>query len=542
VAGRLAAIVQSSDDAIVSKTLEGVITSWNPAAERIFGWAAAEAIGRHITLIIPDDRRHEEDEVLARVRRGEAVDHFETVRRTKEGTLIDIALTVSPVRDATGRIVGASKIARDITPRKRVEAERAELLARERRARSEAEALNRLKDEFLAVLSHELRTPLSAVYGWARMLADGKVKDPDQVRHALEAILRNSTAQLRLVEDLLDVSRIVTGNMRLEVRPVDVTAVIQAALDAVRPAANAKAIRIQTVLDSRAAPLMGDPARLQQAMWNLLNNAVKFTPKGGRVHLSLQRIDSHVELVVADTGQGIAPDVLPYIFERFTQGDRGQTRQHGGLGIGLALVRHLVELHGGTVTATSPGVGQGATFVVKLPVAIVRLPTPPRPPQLAAPTPPAAPASRVASPSLDGVRVVVVDDDVDGLELVAVILRNRGAAVRTCASVAEARGALAADAADVVVADIEMPGEDGYTLLAHLRAADTVSGHRTPAIALTAYGRADDRKAALAAGFNLHLAKPVDPLELVIAVANQVGRVIGPPAAGGPGDPRTGVV
>ena len=379
-AQRLAAIVESSGDAIIGKTLEGTITSWNSAATSMFGYSEAEAIGRHITLIVPPERLDEEEEVLRRLVRGEAIEHFETVRRHKNGQRVEVSLSISPIRDGKGRAVGASKVARDISERKRIEAERAALLVRERAARAEAEEANRTKDEFLAVLSHELRTPLNSVYGWARMLRAGQLSDADTTR-ALESIVRNSGVQIQLIDDLLDISRIHAGKMRLDVQTVDLKAVAEAALDVIRPAAVAKAIRIQTVLDPRAGPITGDPNRLQQVLWNLLTNAVKFTPKGGLVQLHLQRVNSHVEIVVSDTGEGIAPDLLPFIFERFRQADSSSTRPHAGLGLGLALVKYLVELHGGSTTAHSAGPGQGATFVVRLPLTVAQLPTEPTPRQ-----------------------------------------------------------------------------------------------------------------------------------------------------------------
>ena len=523
-ARRLAAIVESSDDAIIGKTLEGIITSWNPGASRIFGYPEAEAVGRSVLLIVPPDRRQEEDEVLDRLERGEVIDHFETVRVTKDGRRIDVSLTVSPIRDASGRIVGASKIARDITERKRVEAERAALLAREQAARAEADTANRAKDEFLAVLSHELRTPLNAVYGWARMLRDGQIADNESAR-ALDAIVRNADAQVQLIDDLLDVSRIVTGKMRLAVRPVDLRAVVEGALDTVRPAAEAKAIRLQSVLDPRAAPITGDPDRLQQVVWNLLMNAVKFTPKGGRIQVHLQRVNSHVEIVVSDTGQGIAPEILPSVFDRFRQADSSSTRVHAGLGLGLALVKHLVELHGGTVVAQSAGEGQGATFIVKLPLTIAEIP--------AGPIPrfhPTAASTEFAPTGvrLDGLRVLVVDDDPDALELASAILGRAGASVRICVSAPDALDMLQQWRPDVLVSDIEMPGEDGYSLIRKVRALDARQGGRTPAIALTAYGRTEDRMRTLSAGYNMHVPKPVDPGELATIIASLAGRPAGP--------------
>src|SRR5881296_1988165 len=324
----------------------------------MFGWTAAEAIGQPITLIVPEERRAEEDEVIARIRRGERVGHFDTVRITRDRRLIDVSVTVSPVRDSAGGIVGASKIARDITEPRRIEEERRQLLSRERGAREEAERANRAKDEFLAVVSHELRTPLNGVFGWARMLQSADVDEPTRQR-GLAAIVRGAAAQVRLIEDLLDVSRVVTGNLRLDLRRVELRNVIEAALETVRPEAAAKHIEIVEELDP-SATVMGAADRLQQVLWNLLMNAVKFTPRRG---------ETAAEITVTDSGEGIGPDVLPYIFDRFRQEDSSSTRAHAGLGLGLALVRHIVELHGGSVTAESPGKGRGATFVVRLPLA-----------------------------------------------------------------------------------------------------------------------------------------------------------------------------
>ena len=509
----VAAIVDSFDDAIVSKTLDGVITSWNRAAQAMFGWTAAEAVGQRITLIIPRERWPEEDEVLARVRKGESIDHFDTVRERKNGERIDVSLTVSPVKDARGRIIGASKIARDVSDRKRAEAERTKLLQTVQQAREEAEELNRSKDQFLALLSHELRTPLNAIFGWARMLQSAAM-DEVTSRRAIDAILRNATAQVQLVEDLLDVSRIITGKMRLDVQSLDLKSVVESALDAVQPAASAKGLKIETVLDPNAGPVVGAADRLRQVVWNLLMNAIKFTPRDGRVQVHLRKLKSHVEIVVSDSGEGIQPEILPFIFDRFRQGDSTTTRPHGGLGLGLALVRHLVDLHGGRVRAASEGPGRGATFVVELPIAIL---------SSEAGATPEASAATGALP-LQSVRVLLVDDDADGLDLTTVMLTNSGAQVKTAVSVAAALDVLESWPADVLVSDIEMPREDGYELLRRIRAKERGGRTRLPALALTAYGRPEDRRRTLAAGFNLHLAKPIDPSELVLAVANLVGR------------------
>ena len=406
------------------------------------------------------------------------------------------------------------------------EAQREELLRREQQARAAAEAANRAKDEFLAVLSHELRTPLNAVYGWARVLQAGRIRG-EAAERALATIVRNADAQVQLIDDLLDVSRVVSGKMRLDVRPVDLVAVIEGAVDAVRPASAAKSIRLQTVLDPRAGPITGDPARLQQVVWNLVMNAVKFTPKEGRVQVHLQRVNSHVEIVVSDTGQGIAPDVLPFVFDRFIQADSSSTRGHGGLGIGLALVKHLVELHGGRVTAQSPGEGSGATFIVRLPLPIAEI--------AAGPIPrlhPTAASGEALPPGLriDGLRVLLVDDDTDSLDLASSILMGAGAEVRTCLTAPDGLVQLQGWRPDVLVSDIEMPGEDGLSLIRKVRALGHDQGGDTPAVALTAYGRTQDRMRSLTAGYTMHVPKPVDPGELTTIIASLAVRP--PPVSG----------
>jgi signal transduction histidine kinase/ActR/RegA family two-component response regulator len=377
----------------------------------------------------------------------------------------------------------------------------------------ELESASRAKDQFLATLSHELRTPLNAVYGWARMLRSPSLDRPTTER-AVAAIERNALAQAQLIDDLLDVSRIVTGKMRLDVTTVALDEVVQAALDTVRLAAEAKGVRLQVVLDPRSGPVKGDAERLQQVVWNLLVNGIKFTPRGGRVQVHLQRAASHAEIVVSDTGQGIPADVLPFVFERFRQADSGTTREHGGLGIGLALVRHLVELHGGTVHAHSDGEGKGAVFTVRLPLVAVE---PARPEAARAPLSalPIAPSDLGAT--LKGVRVLVVDDDADSLDLIAAVLSQQGAVVEARSSAARALEAFEQWRPDVVLADIEKPGEDGYSLIRRIRALSPAGG-KVPAAAITAYGRTEDRVRALSAGFTTYLPKPVDPDELAAVV------------------------
>lgn len=429
---------------------------------------------------------------------------------------ITLAITESDRRYAPSDLLLAEAVARQVAL--------AGLSARLQRdadaARAAAEAADRVRDQFLSTLSHELRSPLNAVYGWATMLERGQL-DQEQARRAVQIILRNVNAQVRLVDDLLDVSRVASGKLRLNVQPVDLRKVVEDAVDGIRPAADAKGIRMQSVLASPGGPVSGDPDRLQQVLWNLVSNAVKFTPKGGRVQIQLQRVNSHVELIVTDTGQGIEPHVLPYVFDRFRQGDASSTRAHGGLGLGLALVRSLVELHGGSVFAESPGGGHGSTFVVKLPLMVANLPEP----AAGKPNPLERADSPVGDISLAGVRVLVVDDDPTAVELNVEILLQAGGEVRGCASGGDALEVFRQWRPDVIVSDIEMPGMDGYSLIRQVRALDPDRGGKTPAAALSAYSRPEDRVRSLMAGFNIHVSKPVEPSELTTIVASLAGRV-----------------
>jgi len=359
-AQHFAAIVDSSEDAIISKDLDGVVLSWNQAAERLFGYAADEMIGRPIRLIIPHDRQDEEDTVLAAVRRGDVLDHFETVRQRKNGSLVPISLTVSPIRDGNGHIVGASKIARDITERKRADEERIRLL-------EIASHASRLKDEFLATLSHELRTPLNGIVGYVRLLQMDLLTNEQRIE-AIDAVGRCVTSLTQIIEDVLDVSRIVSGRIRLEIGEVDLDEVMRGAVETVRPAMDAKGIRLDIAIDPELPPVVGDPGRLTQVFWNLLSNAVKFTPRDGEIRIRMAGTGSQVEIRVTDTGMGIAADFLPFVFDRFRQADAGATRSAGGLGLGLAISRQLVELQGGRIVAESDGPGTGATFRIELPL------------------------------------------------------------------------------------------------------------------------------------------------------------------------------
>jgi PAS domain S-box-containing protein len=517
--GRFEAIVASSDDAIVGKDLNGVVESWNTAAEKIFGYTAEEMIGRPITAIIPPDRQDEEPHILDRLKRGERVDHFETVRVRKDGRKIDVSVTISPIKDPTGRVIGASKIARDITDLKRIMREREHMLESEQAARREAERISRAKDEFLATLSHELRTPLNAILGWAQVLRTDP-SNPEDLLQGLETIERNARVQTQLIEDLLDMSRIISGKIRLDVQDVDLTSVITSAIGSIRPAADAKAIHIQQVMDPYAGPVAGDPNRLQQVLWNLLTNAVKFTPKGGHVRVVLKRVDSHLEITVSDTGQGIHPDFLPHLFARFSQQDTSTTRRHGGLGIGLAIVRHLVELHGGTIRASSGGPGQGATFSVSLPLSVLTDRPTRQEPAGAESTPADVPRLVV---DLSGVRALVVDDEADARALVKRVLESNRALVLTAASADEAIEVMQRESLDVLLSDIGMPEHDGYELLRRVRSLPASQGGAIPAVALTAFARSEDRRRALMAGFQLHVSKPVEPAELLAVVANLSG-------------------
>jgi PAS domain S-box-containing protein len=678
-----AKIVDSSDDAIVSKDLNGNILSWNAAAERMFGYTSAEAIGRSIRIIIPDVRQSEEDFVLAQIRAGKSVRHYETVRQRKDGTLIPISLTVSPILDDDGVVIGASKIARDNTERARLLATAQEQATTLRtlseigvtlaasldqgaivqkvtdlatstthaefgaffynvidaksgeaymlstlsgvpkeafdgfpqpratavfdptfhgegvvrlddvtqdprygknpphhgmpkghlpvrsylavpvkaasgnvlgglffghsqpgvfteqheqlvtgiaawasvalenaRLYREAREADRLKDEFLAVLSHELRTPLNAIVGYSRLLRGGILSDEKATR-GLETLERNATSLTQIVEDVLDISRIVSGKIRLEVQPVELPLVVHNAVATVQPAADAKGIRVQTIIDPHVGPVSGDPNRLQQVIWNLVSNGVKFTPKQGRVQVRVERVNSHIEIVVSDTGAGIRPDFLPHVFERFRQADAGTTRQTTGLGLGLSIVRHIVEMHGGSVDAASDGEGKGATFRVRLPLMIVHDAT--------AREPREHPRTETLGPlkglkNLSGIRVLAVDDEEDALGLLRVVLEAAGAEVLTMSSAAEALQRVADAKPDVMVVDLGMPRMDGFEFMARIRASTDADIRDIPAAALTAFARSEDRTKALENGFEMHLAKPVDPGELVASIATLVRR------------------
>jgi PAS domain S-box-containing protein len=657
---QLAAIVESSDDAIIGKDLNSIITNWNFGAEQIFGYTAEEIVGSSIMRLIPPDRQEEEREILSRIRRGERLEHFETIRLAKDGRRLNISITVSPIKDSAGHVIGASKVARNITERKnaeqreqkllaeaatanakfraffeqgplfagimaldgtiieanrlslescgytkeqvvgkpfwecpwwnksaalmdqiktavaetatgqvfraempyfvadgsqrmvsllvlpikdetgrtvflaptgtditdlkRTESQRDDLLQAERAARSAAERASLLKDEFLATLSHELRTPLNGILGWSQVMQQTNA-GPEVIQQGLEVIERNARAQSEIIEDLLDMSRIISGKVRLDVQRLDLSSIVQSAVETARPTADAKGIRLQTVIDPlNGVVVSGDVNRLQQVLWNLLSNAVKFTPKGGRIQVVLERANSHLEISVIDTGEGIKPEFIPFVFDRFRQADASTTRRHGGLGLGLSIVKQLVELHGGSVRVNSDGVGQGSTFVIALPLTVLHGSPEPeterRHPRL---TP-----KRIGTAAVDvdikGIRVLLVDDEKDARALVTSLLESYKAIVTTAESANDAVRLLQESKFDLLISDIGMPDEDGYSLIKRVRSLGPSTGGDIPAIALTAYARFEDRVKAIAAGFQMHIAKPVEPVELVTVVAAAVGR------------------
>jgi PAS domain S-box-containing protein len=700
----LSAIVESSDDAIMSADTELKITAWNIGAEKMFGYDAAEVLGKDVTILTPPERLAETLALFESFKHNPAPQHFETARRAKDGRLVEVSMTLSPITGERGKLVGISAVARDISASKRAEAtlreqseiietvnrvgqavageldqhklvqavtdaateitgahfgsffynvlnehgasfmlytlsgvpreafahfpmpratdlfgptfrgegtiliddvrsdprygknspyygmpeghlpvvsylavpvisrsgevygglffgdpkegafterasriveglaaqaavamDNARLYDAAQRARAEAEQVaeekerlyieaqesSRLKDEFLATVSHELRTPLTAILGWAHMLRTGQLND-DSAAKAFETIERNARAQAQLIDDLLDVSRIITGKLRIDVRPVDPNSFIEAAIESVRPAAEAKGVRVHKIVDTGVVTVSGDPVRLQQVVWNLLSNAIKFTPRGGRVQVTLERINSHIEIGVSDSGAGIAQEFLPYVFDRFRQGDQRTTRQYGGLGLGLAIVRHLVELHGGTVRAESQGEGKGSTFRVLLPVAPVY--------QSMSQEGRVHPAARDMLPSydcpdrLDGLRILAVDDEPDTREMLKAGLGRCGANVMVVGSASEALEAISSDVPDLLISDIGMPEKDGYELIRRVRELPAEGGGKVPAIALTAYARVEDRMQALRAGYQMHVPKPVELAELVAVAASLVRR------------------
>ncbi|TAJ86497.1 PAS domain S-box protein [bacterium] len=517
---QLRLIIETSPIGKVMIDEEGRIILVNSQAEQLFGYTREELIGQFVEALVPERfrRQHGEDragfaQAPQAKRMGAGRDLFGL---RKDGREVPIEIGLNPIKVKKKVLVLSSVV--DITERKQAEGERARLLASAQAAREQAEAASRAKDKFVAMVSHEIRTPLNAILGWAQLLRTDKY-DKEETARALETIERNAKAQAQLIDDLLDISRIITGKMNLDIQPVEPTQIIEEAIDSIRLAAEAKSIELHVRLEPRGALVSGDPNRLQQIVWNLLSNAVKFTPRHGRIVVSVERIDSQLQLTVSDSGEGISPEFLPYVFDRFSQANAGSERKHGGLGLGLAIVRHLTELHGGTVRAESQGEGQGAIFTVTLPVRVVRE-------RMGEPE--GAEIGRVGpladAVRLSGLRVMIVDDEAETRELLIAMLTQTGAEVKACASAAEALEAIERWRPSVLISDIGMPNMDGYALIKKLRAREPERGGSIPAVALTAYARSEDCTRALAAGFQMHVPKPVQAEELTLVIASLFGR------------------
>jgi PAS domain S-box-containing protein len=515
---RYRALVELSPDAIFVDA-NNQIAYINDAALKFFGAATGDQlIGRSpLEFTAPESIQLVRAKITELLHGKPAVPVTEEQWVRLDGTRITVEAVASMIPWQGVRAV--QMVLRDVSDRKRAENERSRLLASERVARSNAEHANRMKDEFLATLSHELRTPLNAILGWSQLLRTGK-SEPEELNQGLDTIERNARAQTQLIEDLLDMSRIISGKLRLDIQRVLPVSFLKAAIETIRPAAEAKGIRIEQVLDSLAGPVSGDPNRLQQIAWNLLSNAVKFTPRGGKVQVLLQRVNSHIEITVSDTGLGIEPEFLPFIFERFRQADATTTRRHGGLGLGLSIVKQLVDLHGGSVLATSPGSGQGTTFIVKLPLTAVQIQTDDG--IRLHPASSESESNAAAHADLSGLKVLVVDDEIDARELIKRVLAGAHAEVVTASSAEEALKIV--DGADVLISDIGMPEMDGFELLRRVRAMTATRGSKIPAIALTAFARSEDRTRALMAGYQVHISKPVSTPELIASVASVTGR------------------
>jgi PAS domain S-box-containing protein len=477
----LGAIVESSEDAIISKTLEGRILTWNSGAEHLFGYSASEAIGQPITLLIPPERQDEEPALLERLRRGESIEHFETIRVTKDGRMIDVSLTVSPVRDSDGLVIAASKVARDITERKRTE--------------TALRDADRRKNEFLAILAHELRNPLAPICNSLHILRMTGQHDSATER-VTEMMERQIHHLVRLVDDLLEISRISRGKIELRKEPVEVAAFVRGAVETSRPLIDGAGHQLALAISPEPLTVHGDPVRLTQVLANLLNNAAKYTDPGGQIWLTVRRQDQGVTISVRDTGTGIPPDLLPQVFEPFMQVDRHANRSQGGLGIGLTLVKSIVEMHGGTVQAHSDGVGRGSEFVVRLPLGAM---------QVHPQTPEKIPAE---SAVLTARRVLVVDDNRDAAESLAMLLGLLGADVHIVCNGPDTFDAIALHQASVVLLDIGMPGMDGYEVARRIRQEPKYRD--VTLIALTGWGQEGDRRRSHDAGFDYHLIKPAE--------------------------------
>jgi PAS domain S-box-containing protein len=502
------------------------ITEVNPFLTELLGYSRHEFLGKELWEIGLFSDKKASQNAFRELQVTGYLRYEDLPLQTTDGKLREVEF-VSNVYEEDGHLVIQCNI-RDITDRKRAEKERRLILESAQAARAEADTANRIKDEFLATMSHELRTPLTSILGWSNLLTTGNL-DEQASKCAIEAIFRSARLQRQLIDDLLDISRIINGKLRLEVREVELAPLIEAVVDGMRPAARSKNIHLQAALDPRVSPISGDPDRLQQIIWNLLSNAIKFTPKGGGVQVRLERIDSHVEITVSDTGEGIDQELLLHVFERFRQSDLSSTRRHTGLGLGLSIVRQLVELHGGTVSAESPGAGEGTTFKVMLPLRSVRY----------GPSDFEKTRSMICvntptdrQPSLNGLRVLVVDDEADARELVTGVLTGRGAEVVSVESGGIALDEMERQEFDVLVADIGMPVMDGYALIEKVRRLPAERGGKIPAAALTAYAGVEARMSVLLAGYQIHIPKPVEPAELTTVVANLAERYAVPTILG----------
>jgi PAS domain S-box-containing protein len=503
--------------AIFGVDLQGTATTWNEGVERLLGYSRGEFVGLTTEKLFSAEdvangvyRR----ELQTAAEEGSAANELWLLQ--KDGTPFFASCIFSRALDTSGHVIGFSVVLRDRTAWKLAQQERDALLERERAVRHEAEQASRLKDEFLATLSHELRSPLNAIVGWVH-IARRHAGDNGELARSLDTIERNVRAQTQIVNDLLDMSRIMTGQVRLDLQALDLRDAISNAVEAVRAAADVKGVRIEKALDSNIGWTRVDPARLQQVLWNLLANAVKFTPPGGRVRVALERVNSHAEIIVQDSGVGIAPSFLPFVFERFRQEDSSTTRRHGGLGLGLSIVKSLAELHGGTVRAASPGEGQGSTFTVTLPIMQTQGDEPSAESRIR------APFDLNALPRLDHVSVLVVDDEADSLLFFGRLLEECGARVLLAVDADQAMDVLRSEPVDILLSDIGMAGADGYQLIGQVRALKDERVSTIPAVAVTAYARADDRRRLLLAGFQMHLAKPVEPQELVAGISSLMG-------------------
>jgi len=505
------------------------ITDANPFMTELLAYSLDQFLGKELWEIGMFSDKEASQAVFRELQLTGYIRYEDLPLQTRDGLRREVEF-VSNVYDEDGHHVIQCNI-RDITERRRREEER-ELLLKDAlalrteadTARAEADIANSIKDEFLAVLSHELRTPLTSILGWSNLLATGNL-DEHAANRAVETIVRCARAQKQLIDDLLDMSRIVTGKLRLNVRPVELAPIIEAVVDSVRPSADSREIRLKTALESLMSPVSGDPDRIQQIIWNLLSNAIKFTPKGGQIDVRLERVHSHIEITISDTGQGIAPEFLEHIFERFRQSDSSSTRQHGGLGLGLSIVRQLVELHGGTVTAQSPGEGFGTIIRVLLPLLSIHQ-------ELSdidmTPTLIGSKTLTFWQPSLNDLRVLIVEDEPDARELIAAVLTARGAEVVSVGSAGEALQEMERQQFDVLVSDIGMPSMDGYALIERVRQLPAERGGRIPAAALTAYAGVEDRMRVLSSGYQMHIPKPVEPAELTTVVANLARRYATP--------------